>query len=173
MRLVTYRLGRQHRPVVDRVDRVMDQAAALIGQRERHGVGTVEIAVTVEDGIPDLICAAHEQLFGRSDWDAWAGPGRHGVATLNTAGTLIVVNAQSLRGKQAEIDKTVLHELVHAAQFNRPGARETARRGIAHNYGLGWLEDREVHALNRRIDRDEREAERAERLHRQLAKAVA
>ena len=173
MRLVTYRLGSQHRQVVDRVDRVMDHAARLIAERERHGLGTVEIAVTVEDGIPDLICAAHEQLFGRSDWDFWSGPGKHGVATLNAAGTLIVVNAQSLRGKQTEIDKTVLHELTHAAQFSRPGARETVRKGIAHNYGLDWLEDREVRALNRRIDRDEREAAQAERLHRLLAKTVA
>jgi hypothetical protein len=173
MRLLTYRLAARHKSVVDRVDLVMDEAAQMIGQRERCGLGNVEIAVTIEDGIPDMICAAHEGLFGTSDWDDWAGPGRHGVATLNQAGTLIVINAQSLRGKQAEIDKTVLHELTHAAQFNRPGARKTALRGIAFNYGIGWLEDREVRALNRRIDRDEREAEAAERLHRQLAKAVA
>lgn len=173
MRLVTYRLGRQHEQVVDRVDLILDQAARMIGQRERRGLGAVELAVTVTDGIPDLICAAHEVLFGTSDWDSWAGPGRHGVATLNRAGTLVIVNAESLRGKQAEIDKTVLHELTHAAQFSRPGARETALRGIAFNYDIGWLEDREVRALNRRIDRDEREAEQAERLHRQLAKAVA
>lgn len=173
MRLLTYRLGRQHQSVVDRVDLVMDQAARIVGQRERSGLGNVEVAVTITDGIPDLICAAHEGLFGRSDWDAWAGGGRHGVATLNPGGTLVIVNAQSLRGKQSEIDKTVLHELTHAAQFNRPGARDTAHRGIAFNYGIGWLEDREVRALNRRIDRDEREAEAAERLHRQLAKAVA
>lgn len=173
MRLVEYRLGRQHRSVVDRVDLVLDHAARIIEQRERRGLGAVEVAVTITDGIPDLICAAHERLFGRSDWDAWAGPGRHGVATLNPAGTLVVINAQSLKGKQAEIDKTVLHEFTHAAQFNRPGARDTALRGIANNYGIGWLEDREVRALNRRIGRDEREAEQAERLHRQLAKAIA
>lgn len=173
MRLVEYRLARPYRSVLDRVDLVLDQAASMIGQRERHGLGAVEVAVTVEDGIPDLVCAAHEQLFGRSDWDDWAGPGRHGVATLNRAGTLIVINAQSLRGKQAEIDKTVLHELTHAAQFNRPGAWETARRGIAFDYGIGDLSDGQLRALNRRIDRDEREAEQAERLHRQLARAVA
>ncbi|HEY3479616.1 MAG TPA: hypothetical protein VGL02_12035 [Streptomyces sp.] len=151
----------------------MDEAARLVGQRERCGLGNVEITVTVEDGIPDLICAAHEDLFGTSDWESWAGPGRHGVATLNTAGTLIVVNAQSLKGRQAEIDKTIQHELTHAAQFSRPGARKTALRGIAFNYGIGWLEDREVRAFNRRIARDEREAEAAERLHRQLAAAAA
>lgn len=173
IRLVEYRLAGKYRPVLDRVDVVLDQAAAMIAARERHGLGTVEVAVTVEDGIPDLVCAAHEELFGRSDWDDWAGPGRHGVATLNRAGTLIVINAQSLRGKQTEIDKTVLHELTHAAQFNRPGIRDLAYKGIGFNYGLGWLENHQVRALNRRIDRDEREAEAAERLHRQLARAVA
>lgn len=173
MRLLTYRLDRQYRSVVDRVDRVMDEAARLIGQRERHGLGPVEITVTVTEGIPDLMCAAHERLVGASDWDAWAGDGQYGVATLDSDCTLIIVNAQSLKGRQIEIDKTLLHELTHAAQFNRPGVRDIVRQGIAFNYGIGWLEDREVRALNRRIDRDEREAEAAERLHRQLARAVA
>lgn len=173
IRLVEYRLPPRLRSVLDRVDLVVDEAARMIGQRERRGIGNVEVAVTVQDGIPDLVCAAHERMFGRSDWDDWAGPGRHGIATLNPAGTLIVLNAQSLHGKQTEIDKTVLHELTHAAQLNRPGARETARRGIAFDYGIGWLEDREIRAFNRRIAYDEREAEKAERLHRELAKAVA
>lgn len=174
MRLVEYRLARQYRPVLYRVDLVMDEAARMIGQRERGGLGTVEIAVTVTDGIPDLICAAHEQLFGTSDWGAWAGPGRHGVATLNPAGSLVVINAQSLVGKQDEIDKTVLHELKHAAQFNRPGAWESARKGIAFDfYDIGWMTDGELRSFDRRVQRDEREAEGVERLHRQLAAAVA
>jgi len=174
MRLIEYRLARQYRPVLDRVDLVMDQAARMIAQRERRGLGEVEIAVTITDGIPDLICAAHERLFGTSDWDAWAGPGRHGVATLNPAGTLVIVNAESLRGNRTEIDKTVLHELTHAAQFNRPGARESALKAIAHNcYGIGWLSDREMRSFGRRVQSDERGAEAAERLHRQLARAVA
>jgi len=174
MRLVEYRLPRRYRPVLDRVDLVMDEAARMIGRRERGGLGAVEVAVTVTDGIPDLICAAHRQLFGRSDWDAWAGPGRHGAATLNRAGTLVVINAQSLLGRQAEIDKTVLHELKHAAQFNRPGAWASARKGIAFDfYDIGWMTDSELRSFDRRIQRDEREAEGVERLHRQLAQAVA
>jgi hypothetical protein len=174
MRLLEYRLGRQHRSVVDRVDLVMGHAARMIGQRERHGLGAVELVVTVEDGIPDLICAAHERLFGCSDWDAWSGPGRYGTATINSTGSLVIVNAQALRGNRVEIDKTVLHELTHAAQFNRPGAWESAQKAIAHNcYGLGWMPDSERRAFGRRVQRDEREAEAAERLHKQLAKAVA
>jgi len=173
IRLVEYRLPNRCRSVLHRVDLVVDEAARIIGEREPRGLGQVEIAVTIEDGIPDLVCAAHEQLFGASDWDDWAGPGRHGVATLNRSGTLIVINADSLRGKQTEIDKTVLHELTHAAQFNRPGARDTTSRGIAFNYGIGWLENREVRALNRRVAREEREATAAERHHRQLARAIA
>lgn len=173
MRLLTYRLGRQHQSVVDRVDQVMDEAAKMIGRRERRGVGSVEIAVTVEDGIPDLICAAHEQLFGRSDWDAWAGPGRAGTTTLNRSGSLVIINAQSLHGRRDDIDRTVLHELTHAAQFNRPGARDRHAKGTAYNLGIGWLTDAELRAGDREMVRDEREAETAERLHRQLARAVA
>lgn len=172
MRLVEYRLSGRHRSVVDRVDRVMDAAARLIAQRESRGLGTVEIAVTVTDGIPDLICAAHERLFGASDWDAYAG-GRYGATTLNPAGTLVIVNAEALKGNSVEIDKTVLHELTHAAQFNRPGARDSAQRAIAFEYGIGWLSDSQLRAFDRRVARDEREAEAAERLHGQLAKAVS
>jgi hypothetical protein len=173
MRLVEYRLPRRLRPVLDRVDLVMDQAARMIGQRERGGLGQVEMAVTVTDGIPDLICAAHQQLFGRSDWDAWAGPGRAGTTTLNRSGSLVIVNAQSLHGRRDDIDRTVLHELTHAAQFSRPGARDRHAKGTAYNLGIGWLTDAELRAGDREMVRDEREAETAERLHRQLAKAVA
>lgn len=173
MRLFTYRLARQHQAVVDRVDQVMDEAARLISLREPHGVGRVEITVTVTGGIADLVCAAHERLVGASDWDEAAAYGRHGETTLDRDCTLIFINAQSLKGRQSEIDKTVLHELKHAAQFNRPGAREIVRKGIANNYGIGWMNTSEVRALNRRIARDEREAEAVERLHRQLARAVA
>lgn len=174
MRLVEYRLPRRLRPVLDRVDLVMDHAARMIGQRERGGLGAVEVAVTVTDGIPDLICAAHEQLFGRSDWDAWAGSGRYGTATPNPAGTLVIVNAESLHGRRDEIDKTVLHELTHAAQFNRSGARQSALKAIAFDYyDIGWMTDSELRSFDRRVQRDEREAEAAERLHRQLAKTVS
>lgn len=173
MYVTEYRLGRQHRTVVDRVDQIMFQAAGLISRKERYGVGAVEIAVTVEDGIPDVVCAAHEQLFGRSDWDSWAGGGQYGLATIAPFGTLIVLDAQALKGRTTEIDKTLLHELMHAAQFSRPGIRDLAMRAIAFDYEIGWLEDRELRDLSRLIDRHEREARQSERLHRELAKAVA
>lgn len=168
-----YRLGRQHRPVVARVDQILAQAAWMIGRRERYGVGAVEVAVTTADGIPDLVCAAHEQLFGTSDWDSWSGGGQYGLATVVPSGTLIVLDADALKGRTSEIDKTLLHELMHAAQFSRPGKRDLAMRAIAFDYGVGWMEDRELRDLDRRIGRDEQEARKAERLHRQLAKAVA
>jgi len=173
VRLLTYRLGRQHQQVLDRVDLILDQAARMIAQRERRPLGTVDVAVTVTDGIPDLVCAAHEGLFGRSDWDAWSGPGRTGTTTINRAGSLVVINAQSLKGRPDEIDKTVLHELVHAAQYHRPSARDLAFRSLAFEYGLGDLSDHELRSAQRRARKEEAEAELAERLHRQLAKAVA
>lgn len=173
MRLVEYRLASKYRPVLDRVDLVLDQAAAMIAQRERHGLGNVEVAVTVTGGMPDLICAAHERLVGASDWASWASSTGDGFTTLNAAGSLVIVNAQRLHGNTTEIDKTLLHELTHAAQYNRPSAWQTARKVIAYDYGLGWLSDSELRGADRRRIRDEREAEAAERLHRQLARAVA
>lgn len=173
MRLLEYRLAGPYRSVLDRVDLVLDQAARIIGQRERRGLGMVEVIVTITDGIPDLICAAHEGLFGMSDWDAWAGRCPAGTTTLNLGGSLVIINAETLRGRTVDIDKTVLHELTHAAQFNRPGARDRAVKGLAYNYGMGWLQDRELRAGDREQARDEREATAAERLHRQLSRAVA
>ena len=173
MRLLTYRLGRQHQAVVDRVDLVMEQAARLVGQSERRGLGTVEVAVATAEGMADLICAAHERLVGASDWDAWFDSRRAGFATPDRFGCSLIVNAEVLRGDRSEIDKTVLHELKHAFQFNRPGAWASARKAIGFDYGIGDMTDHELRAFDRRIQRDEREAEGVERLHRQLAKAVA
>jgi anti-sigma-K factor RskA len=62
---------------------------------------------------------------------------------------------------------------MHAAQYNRPGAWQSARKVIAYDYGIGWLSDAELRDADRRRIRDEREAEAAERLHRQLARAAA
>lgn len=173
MRLVEYRLAPKYRSVLDRVDAVLDQAAALIAQRERHGLGKVEVAVTITNGMPDLICAAHERLVGASDWEPWARSTGDGFTTLNSSGSLVIINAQLLYGKAIEIDQTVLHELKHAAQYNRPGAWRAGRKVIAYDYGIGWLSDGELREADRRRIRDEREAEAAERFHRQLAKAVA
>lgn len=173
MRLLTYRLGRQYRPVHDRVDLVMDHAARLVGRSERHGLGTVEVTVTTAQGMADLICVAHERLVGASDWDESFDRRRAGSAIPDRFGCSVIINAEVLRGDQVEIDKTVLHELKHAFQFNRPGAWASARKGIAFDFGIGDMSDHELRALDRRIRRDEREAEAVERFHRQLARTVA
>lgn len=173
MRLVGYRLGRKHMKVIDRVGQVLTQAGRLAEQHARGALGHVEVAVTIGDGIPDLVCVAHEQVFGVSDWDEVAQGTCAGTVTVNPAGCLVVINAEFRGGRTVEVDKTLLHELTHAAQFNRRGVREEKIRGLAHNFGLDWMTEAEVRAANRRVAKDEREAEAAERLHRQLAKAVA
>ncbi|MEV0220859.1 hypothetical protein [Streptomyces sp. NPDC050704] len=173
MRIVSHRLGRQHRPVVERVTRIADEAGRLAARHARSSLGRVELAVTTTKGIPDLICAAHERIFGTSDWDAWHEQGVAGCTTIRPGGSLVVINAEANRGCLDEADMTVIHELVHAAQVNRRGMWELVARGLAHNYGIEPMSDREVWAANLRRDRDEREAAAAERLHRQLAKAVA
>lgn len=170
MELTTHRLNRKHQPVVDRVALILDDAARLVKQRNRRGLGRVEVAVTTRRGIADLVCAAHEDLFGWSDpqgWDNCAG-----TTTVNRRGTLVIVNADMRRAQHGEVDKTLLHELTHAAQLNRPGVRDWTMWGIAHNLGIGFMSEVQVEASVRQMEIDEREAEQAEGLHRKLARAV-
>jgi len=172
MRIIEHRVGRQYRNTLDRVAQIAEPAAALIERHMRGCVGRVEIAVTTSSGLQDMVADAHQQLFGvrsakRTRWRRSPA----GQTTLTVRGALVVINAQVLRGSRREIDKTVLHELTHAVQFARE--RDVIMRGELHNHGIKQLDDAEVRALNKRVDRDEREAERMERLHRQLAKNVA
>ncbi|UPZ27675.1 hypothetical protein MUK60_07485 [Streptomyces sp. LRE541] len=173
MRIVTHRLSGRHRSVADRVRQVADEAGRLASRHARSGLGNVELAVTTGRGIPDLVSTAHERIFNFSDWDAWDVPGVAGVTTIRRGGSLVIVNAEANRGSLAEADMTVIHELVHACQLTRTGAWELAARRHAHQYGIEFMTDREVRTAETQFVREEREAEKAERLASQLARAVA
>lgn len=164
IRVVTHGLSSRQRPVADRVRQVADKAGQLAARHARSGLGRVDLAVTTTRGIPDLVCAAHERIFSVSDWDAWFEQGVAGLTTICPGGTLVIVNAEANRRSLAEADMTLVHELVHACQYNRRGAWELSARHLAHNYGIESITDREVRDAHRRQDRDEREAEAAEHL---------
>ncbi|HTE57002.1 MAG TPA: hypothetical protein VK698_39385 [Kofleriaceae bacterium] len=170
MKLTTHRLSRKHQPVVDRVTLILDEAARVVKRHSGCGVGRTEVAVTTRRGVTDLACRAHEGLFGVSDPDDWDNSA--GTTTLTRTGTLVIVNADAHLRHLEEVDRTLLHELAHAAQFNRPGARKQNLRAIEYGLGLRELSATECRAGTRRMDADELEAERAEDLLRQLAKAV-
>ncbi|MEU0393833.1 hypothetical protein ABZ208_13820 [Streptomyces sp. NPDC006208] len=168
MRILEHRIGRQYQDTLDRVETITQPAIRLVEKHMRGSVGRVEIVVTTSSGVTDLVKQAHRDLL-----DAKVTSDRHlgrqfGTTTLNSSGVLVIVNAQICRGRAKEIDKTVVHELVHAVQLAKPGARDRILRGLRNNYRLEPLSRVEVRVLNRLVDQDEREAARFERLARQL-----
>lgn len=165
--------NRQYEATALRVDAATDAAIAIVESRMRGSVGNVEVAVASSSGMGQMVVDAHRPMFGQQAPGSWRGdPGSFGTATISRSGVLIIINAQVCRGRDAEIDKTLLHELAHAVQFNRPGARDQIVRGLANNYGIDPMTEREGRAANRRVDADEREAARMERHHRLLAQSI-
>ncbi|MFD5294761.1 hypothetical protein ACFWJU_06095 [Streptomyces mutabilis] len=166
-------VGRQHQATTDRVHATADAATRIVEQQLRGRIGPVELAVASSNGMWDLVVDAHRPMFGRQNPQVWQHDQHaYGTTTITASGVLVVINAQACRGRQAEIDKTLLHELAHALQFNRPGARALIEASIANNYGIRPMTEREAKAANRQVDADEREAARMERHHRQLAQSI-
>ncbi|MFD9223790.1 hypothetical protein ACFWDI_28255 [Streptomyces sp. NPDC060064] len=168
MRIIEHRIGRQYQDTLDRVDEIAQSAIRLVEKHMRGSVGHVEIAVATNSGVIDMVKQAHRDLLNtKVATDRYLGR-QFGTTTINESGVLVIVNAQICRGRTKEIDKTLVHELVHAAQFTKPGARDRILRSLRNNYRLEPLTRAEVRDLNRQVDQDEREAARLERLARQL-----
>lgn len=165
--ITAHRLGRGHQATLDRVRSIAAPAARLVQQHMGGTIGHVDLAVTDRAGIPDLITQAHQPLFGRVDRRRGPRLRCYGTTTISPAGTLVIINADKCR-RASDIDKTVLHEFGHAVQFARPGARTLLIRSLRNNYGIEAMTDAEAHAANRQVDADEAEAERLERLARNL-----
>lgn len=174
MRFTADRIGRQYAATIDRVNAAVDVATGIVEDRIRGCVGPVEVAVSTSSGMWEMVVDAHRPMFGRQDPSVWqADANAFGTTTITRSGVLVVVNAQACKGRPAEVDKTLLHELTHALQFNRRGARDLIMRSLANNYGIQPMTRAEARAANKRVDADEREAARMERHHRQLAQTIA
>jgi hypothetical protein len=165
----------EHQATVDRVHAAVDAAVGIVENEIRGSVGPLQVAVSNTSGMWEMVVDAHRPMFGRQSPRLWRreGGSAFGTATITSSGVLVVVNAQACKGRAAEIDKTLLHELTHAVQLNRPGARDLLMRSLANNYGITPMTEAEAAAANRQVDADEREAERMERHHRLLAKSIA
>lgn len=168
--------SRQMAETVAYVDRTFDAAVDLVQRRMGERVGrNVELQVSNSRDLHRLVVAAHRPMFGRQvaqSSDPHQGCPPFGKTTISASGVLIVINAQLCRGRRKEIGKTLLHELGHAVQFQRPGARDRLLRGLANNYGIHELSDAEAAHLNTLVDQEEDEAARLEHLWTQLDKAT-
>lgn len=169
MQITAHRLSRSQQPALDRIASIAELAARLVQQHMGGSIGHVDLAVTGKSGIPDLVVQAHRPLFGRVDRGQVRRLRCYGTTTVSSSGTLVIINADRCR-RASDVDKTVLHELGHAVQFARPGARALLIRSLRNNYGIEAMTDAEARAANRQVDADEVEAERLERLARKLTR---
>ncbi|MFE9738837.1 hypothetical protein [Streptomyces sp. NPDC006477] len=167
MQITPYKLGAQYEPSLARVETVADRAARLVQNKLGERIGHVEIVVTDTRGYRDSIVAAEQQVLGTRTRSRYGLPPSLAHTTLSPSGTLIVIDAQAT--PRHEIDTTVVHELVHAAQFGRPGVRDAVLAGIRNNHGIekvgGWFK---AQLENRKVAAHEREAIRLESLARKL-----
>lgn len=168
MQITTYKLGAQHQHGLERVEAVADNCSGIVIRELNEGTGHVEIRVTNRRHFAEAVIAAEQQAIGTTSrpvssegYDNW------GFTTVSTRGAVLVIDVESCRSSR-EIDRTLIHEFVHAAQFRRPGVRDLVLAGLHNNYGLhrlGWFEAKR---LNRQVAAHEREASRLERFARQL-----
>lgn len=165
MDVMAWQLDRRYSKALTQVQDVADRAARLVERQLQGTVGQVEVLVASRAGLEDVLHQNEQRLLGLplrrlKNPEAWAH------TTTSPAGTLIVINAEDCPSR--ELTKTVVHEMVHAAQFQRPGVRDWVVRMIRANHQLDKPSWRESRAMDRQLKDHEREAARYERLAREL-----
>lgn len=169
MDVTGYRLDRRYVPVLSRVQEIAHQAAFLVRQKTRGQMPPARFIVAAEKHCPEVVIRVQQQTLGVATLPIRAEQCDYlGTTTLSPNGVAVVINASSLNSDQRMLDETVIHELVHVAQYGRPGAREIAIKELRNNYGIEKLTHPKAWKLNRQIDRDEREAQALEVLARQI-----
>lgn len=165
-----YRLPRQHRDALSHIEKIAATAAHLVSRRVGVRLDHTEIVITTSQMTSDVLIEAHRAMFGHQP-AIWGLKRMHqglcGITTVNKAGILVVINADRCRPNE-QLNRTLVHEMVHVAQLSRPGARDVAIRNCRNNYGIDRMSGREARAANQQVDADEREAERLESLASEL-----
>lgn len=166
-----YRLPRKYQDALAHVEKIAADAARLVEKRMGVALDRTEIVVTTNMAAVDYMIIAHRSMFGQSP-HIWTlkqiyGDGECGATTLGKTAIIALVNADRCQ-PYGRLNETVLHELGHAAQMSRPGGREIEMDYLRNNYGIARMRNRDVRVANRRVEEDEREAERLEALAAEL-----
>ncbi|MCY0922872.1 hypothetical protein OS965_32815 [Streptomyces sp. H27-G5] len=158
-----HRLGFASRAVLRRVQQIAPDAARII-TRQVGPLPHTTITVTTKAGLIELAQRADYAMVPEvpaADRRRWRreykanGQYAAGHTLLEPRGVLaLIAPAAGL----AEADVVTLHELVHAAQMNRPGTRARLTAYNRHFFGIEPMPKAEVDAINRLIEDHETEA---------------
>ncbi|MEU8547813.1 hypothetical protein AB0C81_12575 [Streptomyces roseoverticillatus] len=172
------RIGWSERRTVQHVEAVAEQAKRLV-EREMRARVREPLTITVTDthGVWALSERAERESVGLPSTlgQVLLGylhrPAKPLLGRLSVSwdGLLLLVNAEAHKGDLAEVNVTLVHELVHAVQLSAPGARDARLAQIRSNYGVQRFSRREAKAANRVIQRHEEQARVLEHLAAQLA----
>lgn len=164
-----YQLHRRYGHILDRVAAIADRAAFIVAQRMRERMPPTRIVVAAKKHCPEVVVQAQQQTLGVNTYPRCGERAEYlGITTVRPEGVLVVINAGETGPDRRLLDETVVHELVHAVQFGRPGTREIALKGLRNNFGIERLSHPKAWQLNRQVGRDEREAESYEYLAREI-----
>ncbi|MFE7120841.1 hypothetical protein ACFU99_35975 [Streptomyces sp. NPDC057654] len=168
---------RGHRNVVGDARRLAPAATALVAGAVPGRMPPVEITVTGPRGLAELAVAAEVALAGGAAPELRADALRdHGRLARSAAGCAVALPGGGVRillvGRAhrgiEDVAATLVHELVHAMQFSRPGVRQRIVRDLRDAYGVAPQSPQAAREHLRLIDEEEAEAYAAERLASQL-----
>ncbi|RFU83276.1 hypothetical protein DY218_28635 [Streptomyces triticagri] len=171
IKVTTHRLF-GHRSVLRAIQDAAPLAADLVRTSVPGRLPHTEIILTTPSGVTDLTIRAAEQALGRritpqaraeAEREMRRNDRRnYGSTVLARRGTVVILlNARKLTDPQ-HLGATLVHELVHAMQFTRPGIHDLLVKGLRNNYGIEPLSRRDVRAYERQLDAHEEEAYRME-----------
>ncbi|MFF1394642.1 hypothetical protein ACFVZD_12600 [Streptomyces sp. NPDC058287] len=169
MKVTAYRVfGRRN--ILREAQHAAPSAADLVAHNVRGRLPRVEIVLTTPQGIGELTTRANSSLVPDASPQAVDKNRRilvrkarsvFGLTTATRNGVLILLNVHKLPHSDL-LAVTLVHELVHAMQFSRPGVMERHLDRVRHNLDIAPLSRRELRSLDRHMNAAEDEAYRME-----------
>ena len=157
--------------------RLTEQAVKLVARSVSGRMPDVEVILTNERAMPELMVAADIALAGAADRRALKratseskriARGAQARAIPRPDGsTLILINADK-HPTPADFAVTLVHELVHAMQFSRKGVLERIVRDTRDGLGIERQSRRQAREHEQQVELDENEAHSREYLAEKL-----
>ncbi|MEU4955356.1 hypothetical protein [Streptomyces lavendulae] len=161
--VTSHGLGLRSRAVLRRVQQITPDAARIV-TRQVGPLPHTTVTVTTTWGLIELAQRADYAMVPEvpaADRRRWRGEyetnGKQaaGHTLLEPRGVLVLIAPSA---GLAEADVVTLHELVHAAQMNRPGTRALLTAYNRHFFGIEPMDAAELQAVERLIEDHESEA---------------